>query len=28
VIYLAAGIAMVAIFKRPSASQMDDARGI
>lgn len=28
VIYLVAGIAMVAIFKRPSESQMDDARGI
>jgi EmrB/QacA subfamily drug resistance transporter len=28
VIYLTAGIAMVAIFKRPSESQMDDARGI
>lgn len=28
VIYLAAGIAMLAIFKRPTESQMDDARGI
>ena len=27
-IYLAAGIAMLAIFKRPTESQMDDARGI
>ena len=27
-IYLAAGIAMIAIFKRPTESQMDDARGI
>lgn len=27
-IYLAAGIAMIAIFKRPTESQMDDARGV
>ena len=26
-IYLAAGIAMVAIFKQPTESQMSDARG-
>jgi hypothetical protein len=26
-IYLAAGIAMVLIFKRPTESQMSDARG-
>ncbi|MFM7890484.1 MAG: hypothetical protein ACKO8V_01060, partial [Actinomycetota bacterium] len=26
-IYLLAGLAMIAIFKRPTESQMDDARG-
>jgi hypothetical protein len=26
-IYLAAGVTMVAIFKRPTESQMSDARG-